>query len=168
MTDIENNFRSGAKKMTSSQMLIQRSSNNLISKGIVCIILMAGVGMHSEAMAAPPGDLPYGAYDPHGDYSTDPALTIEHVFLPWEDVALGSLQEADQYALDCNRALIITVEPWTWPRDERNTADFLFNGISGGYYDSNMRGVCQVIGQLQSPVSVRWGHEMETKDGQFI
>ena len=122
----------------------------------------------APAFAAPPGPLPFGAYDPDGNFSADQTLTIEHVFLPWEDVTLDSLFEADQYAFERNRALMITVEPWTWTRDERNTADFLFSGISGGYYDSNMRGVCQVIGTLQSPVSVRWGPEMETKDGQFI
>ncbi len=122
----------------------------------------------APAYAAPPGPLPFGAYDPAGDFSDDPDLTIEHVFLPWEDVTLDSLFQADLYALKRNRALLITIEPWTWTRDERNTADFLLNGISGGYYDSNMRGICTVIGALQSPVSVRWGHEMETEDGQFI
>lgn len=122
----------------------------------------------APAFAAPPGPLPFGAYDPAGDFSDDPELTIEHVFLPWEDVALDSLYQADEYAIQRKRALLITIEPWTWTRDERNTAEFLFNGIHDGYYDSNMRGICQVIATLQSPVSVRWGHEMETQDGQFI
>lgn len=122
----------------------------------------------TPAFSAPPGVLPFGAYDPAGDFSNDPELTIEHVFLPWEDVSLDSLYQADEYALQRKRALIITIEPWTWTRDERNTAEFLFNGITEGYYDSNMRGICQVFGNLQSPVSIRWGHEMETRDGQFI
>lgn len=124
--------------------------------------------MATPAFAAPPGPLPFGAYDPAGEFGADTEVSIEHVFLPWEDVSLDSLYQADQYALDRKRALLITIEPWTWTRDERNTADFLFNGISEGYYDSNMRNICQVIGTLQSPISVRWGHEMETKDGQFI
>lgn len=118
--------------------------------------------------AAPPGPLPYGAYDPEGYYSADAELTIEHLFLPWEDVNLASLLEADVYALERKRALLITIEPWTWTRDERNTPEFLRNGIEEGYYDANMRGVCAVIATLQSPVSIRWGHEMETVDGQFI
>ncbi len=118
--------------------------------------------------AAPPGDLPFGAYDPEGFFASDGGLTIEHVFLPWEDVDLNSLLQADLYALERGRALMITVEPWTWTRDERNTPEFLRRGIREGYYDANMRGVCSVIGTLQSPVSVRWGHEMDTVDGQFI
>jgi endoglucanase len=122
----------------------------------------------SVALAAPPGTLPYGAYDPEGFYTSDPDLTIEHLFLPWEDVNLASLLEADVYALERQRALLITIEPWTWTRDERNTAEFLRNGIEQGYYDANMRAVCSVIATLQSPVSIRWGHEMDTIDGQFI
>jgi endoglucanase len=118
--------------------------------------------------AAPPGDLPYGVYDPAGQFEADKGVTIEHVFLPWEDVNLTSLLEADQYALDRGRALLVTVEPWTWTRSERNTAAFLREGIRAGYYDANMRGVCSVIGTLQSPVSIRWGHEMEHDEGFFI
>jgi endoglucanase len=124
--------------------------------------------MAAPLSAAPPGVLPFGVYDPDGQFINDADVTIEHVFLPWEDVNLASLLEADVYALERSRALVITIEPWTWTRDERNTADFLWNGIRQGYYDANMKAVCDVIGSLQSPVSVRWGHEMETDDGQFI
>jgi len=120
------------------------------------------------AAAVPPGVVPYGAFDPEGDYITETDYLIEHVFLPWEDVSLVSLFDADQYALERNRALMVTIEPWTWTVDERNTPNFLLNGILTGYYDSNMRGVCQVIAQLQSPVSIRWAQEMERADGQFI
>lgn len=120
------------------------------------------------SFAAPPGPMPFGAYDPEGYYANDDQVSIEHVFMPWEDVNLASLVEADSYALQHKRALMITVEPWTWTRDERNTAAFLRNGIKDGYFDANMKAVCGVIGQLHSPVSVRWGHEMETTDGQFI
>jgi endoglucanase len=124
--------------------------------------------MLQGADAAPPGPLPFGAYDPGGDFSGDQDVTLEHVFLPWEDVSLESLAEADIYALERNRALIVTIEPWTWTRDERNTPEFLRKGIEDGYYDANMRTICQVIGTLQSPVSVRWAHEMDDDNCQFI
>lgn len=132
----------------------------------ICTISLASLGL--AAASVPPGVVPYGAFDPEGDYIAETDYLIEHVFLPWEDVSLVSLFDADQYALERNRALMVTIEPWTWTVDERNTPNFLLNGILSGYYDSNMRGVCQVIGQLQSPVSVRWAQEMERADGQFI
>lgn len=120
------------------------------------------------AVAIPPGTMPYGAFDPGGDYIDETQNVIEHVFLPWEDVSLVSLVDADRYAIERNRALMITIEPWTWTVDERNNPDYLRNGILNGYFDGNMRAICQIIGGLQSPISVRWGHEMERADGQFI
>lgn len=141
------------------------TSRRLLQVAVLAPILAL---MPPPLTAAPPGPLPFGAYDPEGDFSADPEVTIEHVFMPWEDVNLNSLLDADIYALERNRALMITIEPWTWTRDERNTAGFLRRGIDAGYYDSNMRSICRVIDTLQSPVSVRWAHEMETDDGQFI
>ncbi|WP_298293414.1 glycoside hydrolase family 26 protein [uncultured Litoreibacter sp.] len=121
-----------------------------------------------SAAALPPGDMPYGAFDPAGDYSDESEVLIEHVFLPWEDVSLISLLDADEYTLERSRALMVTIEPWTWTVDERNTPEFLKNGILSGYYDANMRGICKILNDLQSPISVRWGHEMERTTGQFI
>lgn len=43
------------------------------------------------AVVAPPGPLPFGAYDPGGDFTTDTDLQLEHVFQPWENVSLVSL-----------------------------------------------------------------------------
>jgi endoglucanase len=141
-----------------------------IKSAAIFAAICATAGLHaaSVATAAPPGSLPFGAYDPEGFYADDGELTIEHVFLPWEDVDLATLIQADAYAQARNRALMITVEPWTWTRNERNTREFLWNGIRQGYYDANMRGVCAVAATLDSPVSVRWGHEMEYDEGQFI
>lgn len=131
--------------------------------GLVLAFCLAGV-----AKAAPPGDLPYGAYDPGGDYIDDPVPVIEHIFLPWEDVYLPSLAQADAYALARKRALLVTLEPWTWSRSERNTAQYLMSGIVEGRYDENMRGICHEFSLLKSPVTLRWAHEMEDTSGQFI
>lgn len=120
------------------------------------------------AQAAPPGSVPFGAYDPGGDFTDDPVPVIEHLFLPWEDVYLPSLNDADNYAMQRGRALLVTLEPWTWSRSERNTAQYLRAGIAEGKYDQNMRDICTVMGGLKSSVTLRWGHEMDDKSGQFI
>lgn len=118
--------------------------------------------------AAPPGTLPFGVYDPDGDFSDDSQVVIEHLFLPWEDVYLPSLNDADTYALERKRALLVTLEPWTWSRSERNTAQYLRRGIAAGDYDGNMKAVCDVLATLKSPVTLRFAHEMDDKSGQFI
>ena len=76
-------------------------------------LFAAGLLFATDALAAPPGTVPFGAYDPGGDFTDDPEPVIEHLFLPWEDVYLPSLNDADAYALERNRALLVTLEPWT-------------------------------------------------------
>ncbi|MBO6602094.1 MULTISPECIES: glycoside hydrolase family 26 protein [Paracoccaceae] len=120
------------------------------------------------AFAAPPGDLPFGVYDPNGEFTDDPDVQIEHLFLPWEDVFLPSLDLADIYARDRNRSVLVTIEPWTWTRDERNSPEVLIAGINEGAYDENMATICAVLNTFSSPVTVRWGQEMEDRSGQFI
>ena len=116
----------------------------------------------------PPGDLPYGVYDPPGHFSATEGVTIEHLFLPWEDVALGSLYDAADYAAARGRVLLVTLEPWTWVRSERSSPEALRDGVLAGRFDGNVEAVCGVLAQLDLPITLRWGHEMETDRGQFI
>ncbi|MCG6114882.1 MAG: beta-mannosidase [Mesorhizobium sp.] len=109
----------------------------------------------------------FGAYDPHGDFSDDANVSIEHLFLPWEDVDLSTLALADEYALERERSLMITVEPWSWSVDWRVTPDELLAGILAGSYDANIEAVCAATADLKSPVTMRWGQEMDETDGQF-
>ncbi len=120
------------------------------------------------AQAAPPGTRAFGVYDPDGRFADDAEVVIEHLFLPWEDVFLPSLVSADAYALERNRVLLVTVEPWTWSRSERSTPEVLRAGLANGSYDANMAAICDVLAVLESPVTVRWAQEMEDSDGQFI
>jgi endoglucanase len=128
----------------------------------------AALTAHAGPVAVPPGSLPFGVYDPDGDFSDKTPVVIEHLFLPWEDVYLPSLNDADTYAKERGRALLVTLEPWTWSRSERNTAQYLRRGIARGEYDANMTAVCEVLGSLQSPVTLRFAHEMDDASGQFI
>ncbi len=132
---------------------------------VAAALLALGMG---AASAAPPGSLPFGVYDPDGDFAADNGVVIEHLFLPWEDVYLPSLNDADDYAYERQRALLVTLEPWTWSRSERNTAQYLRRGIASGAYDGNMKAVCDVLGTLRSPVTLRFAHEMDDDNGQFI
>lgn len=119
----------------------------------------------SSAFASPPGPLPFGVYDPSGDFAQDSEVSIEHIFLPWADVDIESLRSTDAYALQRDRALLVTVEPWVW--GAAPTADALRRDILSGNYDATMRAVCRELGDLQSPVTVRWAQEMESTTGHF-
>ncbi|MBL3607348.1 glycoside hydrolase family 26 protein [Rhodovulum sulfidophilum] len=122
----------------------------------------------AEPVEAPPGEMPFGVYDPDGAFADDPEVSIEHLFLPWEDVYLPSLIDADAYARARGRSVLATIEPWTWNRSERNTPDMLQEGIASGDYDRYMASICAVLNLFESPVTVRWAQEMEDDSGQFI
>ena len=122
----------------------------------------------STSQAAPEGEMPFGVYDPEGVFSEDKEVTIEHLFMPWEDIFLPSLVDADAYAVSRGRSVLVTIEPWTWNRSERNTKRHLWNGISSGNYDQYMSSICAVLNVFNSSVTVRWAQEMDDKSGQFI
>ncbi|MCO5072336.1 MAG: beta-mannosidase [Rhizobiaceae bacterium] len=109
----------------------------------------------------------FGAYDPSGAFGNDKQVGIEHLFLPWEDVDLTTLKDAEAYAKERGRSLIITVEPWTWSKEWRTSAKQLKDGVISGAHDENMAAICRIVGTFDIPVTIRWGHEMEDKSGQF-
>lgn len=139
----------------------------MLSRSASLAALMAAMAT-LPVHAAPPGDLPFGVYDPYGTFADDKDVQIEHLFLPWEDLFLASLPAADQYARDRDRDVLVTIEPWTWTRSARNSPDVLIRGISAGDYDGNMAAICDVLGNFESDVTVRWAQEMEDFSGQFI
>ncbi|MDL2398736.1 glycoside hydrolase family 26 protein [Rhizobium mayense] len=114
-----------------------------------------------------PDSVTFGAYDPHGDFTSDSNSKIEHVFLPWEDVDLSTLTLADDYAQKRGRKLLITVEPWSWSTDWRTTSEKLLEGILAGKYDSNMAAVCSTAAALKSDVTIRWAQEMDETENRF-
>jgi beta-mannanase len=111
--------------------------------------------------------VPFGAYDPHGDFKDISGVAIEHLFLPWQDVDLSTLTVADAYARARGRSLLITIEPWSWAENKRVSAEALRRGILAGQYDATIEQVTKAIGALQSDVTIRWAHEMEDLTGRF-
>ena len=108
-----------------------------------------------------------GAYDPHGDFGNVTKAAIEHLFLPWQDVDLSSLAEADAYARARGRELLVTVEPWSWSDDWSTTPNELRDGIVAGRYDGNIDAVCGHLARVRAPVTIRFAHEMDDLSGQF-
>lgn len=148
-------------------MITNKYKMNWIS-GLVTVAMLGMATMAAPTFAAPKGELPFGVYDPEGEFTDDTDVTVEHLFLPWEDIFLPSLVEADAYARERGRSVLVTIEPWTWNRSERNTAPRLIQGLTSGEYDQYMSSICAVLNLFESPVTVRWAQEMEDESGQFI
>lgn len=135
-----------------------------------------GVPNENSATATMPSDkrpvitptsVGFGAYDPHGDFGNDPNSKIEHLFLPWEDVDLRTLELADDYAQKRGRSLLVTVEPWSWSPNWRLTSSQLLHSILSGERDGYMAAVCTEAAKLKSDVTIRWAQEMDETNNQF-
>ncbi|MEA2781215.1 MAG: hypothetical protein QOK29_2759, partial [Rhodospirillaceae bacterium] len=108
-----------------------------------------------------------GSYDPYGNFADYPGVTIEHLFLPWQDVELSALYTADSYALARGRSLLVTIEPWSWSGDWKLTPRQLRDAVLGGHYDTTIKSIARIVGDLKSPVTLRWGQEMDDMSGRF-
>ena len=124
-------------------------------------------GAHDNRPIVYSNSVTFGAYDPHGNFRDDRNAKIEGLFLPWQDVDLSTLTQADDYARARGRSLLITVEPWTWSKKERVSPPALLQGILAGRYDGNISAICDIVGELKTPTTMRWGQEMEDPRVRF-
>jgi endoglucanase len=129
---------------------------------MTAIILAADAGRGIAAEDGVEG-VQVGAYDPYGDLSERSSVVIEHIYIPWQDVDLGSIAGADAYASERGRMLLATVEPWSWDPKRVPTADELRAGLGDGRYDDRIRRICRVLADAKSDVVIRWAHEMDQR-----
>lgn len=111
--------------------------------------------------------VPFGAYDPPGNFTNDKFPKIEHLFLPWEDVDLSFLYQADSYAQARGRDILVTIEPWTWSQDRRIDPGDLYTNIMNGNYNPTIAQICGILSTYKSKTTVRWAQEMEDPTGRF-
>ena len=109
----------------------------------------------------------FGAYDPWGDFADEKGVATEHLFLPWEDVELSSLPQADAYAFARGRKILITIEPWSWAKDWNVGRSELRHLILSGQRDENMRAVLNAVANFKCPITIRWAQEMENPYNRF-
>lgn len=131
---------------------------------------MAATGMNTIADKRPvlhADGIRFGAYDPHGDFTSQKGVATEALFLPWEDVDLDSLKLADAYAMERGRNVLITVEPWSWDANRRLSSDELRRKVLRGDYDQNMLAIAARMAEMKSPLILRWAQEMEDISGRF-
>lgn len=147
--------------------LLKHAILGLLALAAIVLPLTVPAPSLAQSGQNPPGKLPFGVYDPHGIFTDVKGVSIEHIYIPWQDVDLNSLHTANQYALDRGRDLLITVEPWSWSRDWNTTSAQLQLGIVSGSYDGTIKNVCTTVGSLKSKVTIRWAHEMDLANDRF-
>lgn len=133
------------------------------------LVLMASPPQQGLAQSnGPAAQRPaFGVYDPNGAFADSKAIGIEHVYMPWSDVSLESLTEADKYTFERGRKMLLTMEPWSWGAGWTLTNEQLRDKILAGDYDGQIAELCGAVATFKSPVTIRWGHEMEASTGRY-
>jgi endoglucanase len=149
------------------------ASFNLAGFSSLCAVTGLIVACTASAEQQGSGPVPqadgpiYGVYDPSSDFRDAPYVGIEHFFLPWHGADLAWLRDVDTYATERGRTVLVTLEPFSWTADTQEAPATLRADILAGEYDPTIDQICRIIGEMQSPVWVRWGHEMEGLSGRY-
>ncbi len=108
-----------------------------------------------------------GVYDPHAQFSRSPDVDIEHIFIYWQTLDAGEFSRRLSNAQNQNRAIMVTVEPFTKALNWRDGGDRLFLDITSGAFDNEIDTLCGLMAEFDGALYVRWGHEMEDPTGRY-
>lgn len=120
----------------------------------------------SEAMFAE-DTVSFGIYDPKRAFSEARDVELEHVYVFWQALDLDAFRQQLAYAQDRERAMMVTVEPYTRAVNWRDGGDRLFSDIVAGDFQREIRTICTELSNFEGRILVRWGHEMEDPNGRY-
>jgi len=97
-----------------------------------------------------------GLHDPRNLLLSDPAISIEHVFVSFDHIQSGESERRIDDVFSRNHDVILTVEPW----GEKPDSNILLNIIHVNY-DSIIHRLYKDISDKNHTVYLRFAHEME-------
>ena len=101
----------------------------------------------------------FGMHDPNQLLTSDPAVSLEHIFVDFGQVQSGELNRLLNEVFSRNHDAILTVEPW---RDLSGIPDSnVLQNIVIGKYDSIIQRVFADVSNTKHNVYLRFAHEME-------
>jgi Beta-mannanase len=114
----------------------------------------------------PASHVKLGIYNGSGGCSDCDAFGVEMFFADWAGYDHEHLKAEMSRAVAANRWPMITVEPWPHQRTVAQS-DSLFSDIVTGKYDHEIASLCEDLNAINSPLFIRWGHEMENVNGRY-
>ena len=103
--------------------------------------------------------LQLGVYDPHLLLAKEEAISVEHLFVDFDNLADGRFQTAFEGVISRGHDVIVTVEPME-PQETLVDRNILAH-ILEGQYDSVFQEIYGIIGNAGQRVYLRFAHEME-------
>jgi beta-mannanase len=105
----------------------------------------------------------YGVYDPEGQWSSLSTMAFDHEYVQFNTFKVGDIKNFIDQSKAKNRWLMITVEPYVSEDVEKS----LLDDIQSGQYDLQISTICSEFSYSQSPVFIRFAHEMEKVTGRY-
>jgi cellulose synthase (UDP-forming) len=99
----------------------------------------------------------FGIYDPEENFRNDRVLTLEQIYLNWNDSDENGLRSKLDKILKANRIPVLTIEPWHGYRVEAN----LLTDIAEGKYDLQITRIVRILSGYPGKLYISWGHEMD-------
>jgi beta-mannanase len=141
----------------------------------VALLLIAGALRHGgqalrgivygggSAVNAPLGaTISYGIYDPGQIFAASQSLSIDHYFFNWAVDSDATLESDLAAAAGHQRQPLLTIEPYPIA-----AAATLLQDVAAGAYDGTTTRICTQVAAFGAPVLLRWGHEMDQRDGRY-
>lgn len=101
----------------------------------------------------------FGLYDPKQLLLSNPAVTLEHIFVDFGHIQSGEFKQSLEDIFSRDHDAIVTVEPW---RNLSGIPDpFVLENIVAGKYDSTIQSVFADVSNKKHTVYLRFAHEME-------
>lgn len=113
-----------------------------------------------------PNKVKLGIYEQGGGCSDCDAFSVEMFFADWTGYDRTQLRTEMTRAVAAKRWPMVTVEPWPHQRTVEQSRS-LFTDIVSGKYDNEIGSLCEDLNAINSPVFIRWGHEMENVNGRY-
>jgi beta-mannanase len=109
--------------------------------------------------------LEIGIYDPTLEYAQESRITIENVYVSWDD-PVESIKATVSDTLAKKRTPILTLEPWQNTTTTPDAKKLLID-VNFAKYDKTIESVCTALSEINGPIIIRWGHEMELKNDRY-
>lgn len=107
-----------------------------------------------------------GIYEQGGGCDDCDPFGVEMFFADWTGYDHAHLTAEMTRAVAANRWPMVTVEPWPHQRTVAQS-NSLFADIVRGKYDYEIASLCEDLNAINSPMFIRWGHEMENVNGRY-
>lgn len=104
-------------------------------------------------------EIEIGIYDPQSLLNEEELVTVEHLFIDFDNLNNGTFEKGFNEVLDRGHDVIVTIEPLSHAKEEPDL-EVLYH-VTEGKYDQEIAKLYSIITSTDRKVYLRYAHEME-------